>query len=417
MTLLSLALKSAWSRKGSLLLAMFSITISVVLLLGVDTLRKETKNSFLNTLSQTDLIVGARSGPVNLLLYSVFHIGNATNNIDYQTYLTLQKMPDVAWTVPLSLGDSHRGFRVIGTLPSFYQHYRYGEEQPLAFQQGQAFSDLYDVVLGAKVAQKYGYRLGDRIVLSHGLSSGRLAPQHNDKPFTVSGILAPTGTPVDNSLQVSLDAIEAIHIDWRGGMQSPLKISADRARKLIVEPEAITAVLIGLKNKLTTFKMQRRLNEFKDEPLLAILPGSTLASLWQIMAPFERGLLAIASMVLLAGLVGMLITLLSTLKERQHEIAVLRAIGIHGYDVLLLFAFEALFILILGTLFGIVLLYGGLAWLAPYLAEHYGLFIKLPWPDTQQWLFIGLAWLLGVLISLIPGIMAYRTSLTKGLSR
>ncbi len=294
MTLLSLALKSAWNRKGSLLLAMFSITISVVLLLGVDTLRKETKNSFLNTLSQTDLIVGARSGPVNLLLYSVFHIGNATNNIDYQTYLTLQKMPEVAWAVPLSLGDSHRGFRVIGTLPSFYQHYRYGEEQPLAFQKGQAFSDLYDVVLGAKVAQKYGYRLGDRIVLSHGLSSGRLAPQHNDN-LTVSGILAPTGTPVDNSLQVSLDAIEAIHIDWRGGMQSPLKISADRARKLIVEPEAITAVLVGLKNKLTTFKMQRRLNEFKDEPLLAILPGSTLASLWQIMAPFERGLLAIAA--------------------------------------------------------------------------------------------------------------------------
>ncbi|MGC9386868.1 MAG: ABC transporter permease [Hydrogenovibrio sp.] len=417
MTLFSLALKSAWSRKGSLLLATLSITISAALLLGVDTLRQEAKKSFLNTLADTDLIVGARSGPVNLLLYSVFHIGNATNNIDYQTYQTLRKMPEVKWAVPLSLGDSHRGFRVIGTLPDFYQHYRYGHDQPLVFQTGQAFSDLYDVVLGAKVAQKYGYRIGDPIVLSHGVSSGHLAPKHDDKPFQVSGILAVTGTPVDNSLQVSLDAIEAIHIDWRSGMPSPLKIPAEQARRLIGEPQTVTAVMVGLKNKLTTFKMQRRLNEFKDEPLLAILPGATLASLWQIIAPFEKALLAVASLVLVAGLVGMLITLLSTLKERRHEIAVLRAIGIHGYDVLILFALEAFFILLLGTASGLVILVGGLTALAPYLAEHYGLFIQVGWPSLQQWGYIGLAWGLGVLISLIPGIMAYRTHLTQGLSR
>lgn len=417
MHIFSLALKSAWSRKTSLLLATFSIAISVILLLGVDTLGKETKNSFLNTLSQTDLIVGARSGPVNLLLYSVFHIGNATNNIDYKTYLSLKNMPEIDWVVPISLGDSHRGFRVIGTLPNFYQHYHYGNQQALAFKKGHAFNDLYDVVLGAKVAKKYGYKIGDPIVLAHGISSNGLGPKHADKPFKVSGILQTTGTPIDNSLQVSLDAIEAIHIDWQGGMQSPLKISADLARKLIVQPQTVTAILVGLKSKLTTFKMQRKLNEFAAEPLLAILPGATLASLWQIMAPFEQGLLAIAAMVLLAGLIGMLITLFSTLKERQPEIAILRAIGIHGYDVIFLFALEALFIMVIGTVFGVLALYGGLALLSPWLAEHYGLFISLNWLDSQQMTFIGFAWLLGMAISLIPGIMAYKTSLNKGLSR
>ena len=319
--------------------------------------------------------------------------------------------------MPISLGDSHRGFRVIGTLPNFYQHYHYGNQQALIFKNGHAFNDLYDVVLGAKVAQKYGYKIGDPIILAHGISSNGLGPKHADKPFKVSGILQTTGTPIDNSLQVSLDAIEAIHIDWQAGMQSPLKISADLARKLIVQPQAVTAILVGLKSKLTTFKIQRKLNEFKAEPLLAILPGATLASLWQIMAPFEQGLLAIAAMVLLAGLIGMLITLFSTLKERQPEIAILRAIGIHGYDVIFLFALEALFIMAIGTVFGVLALYGGLAMLSPWLAEHYGLFISLTWLDNQQMTFIGFAWLLGMAISLIPGIMAYKTSLNKGLSR
>lgn len=416
MNLLLLAIKSAWSRKASLLLATFSITVSLVLLLGVDTLRKEVKNSFFTTLSETDLIVGARSGPINLLLYSVFHIGNATNNMGYQAYLTLKNRPDVAWAVPLSLGDSHRGFRVVGTTADFFRYYQYGDGQKLLFREGHAFHDLYDVVLGAKVAQKYGYKVGSTIILAHGVSDSALTPKHSDKPFRVSGILKATGTPVDNSLQVSLAAIEAIHIDWHGGMQSPLKISPEMARKLIVEPETVTAVMLGLKNELMTFKVQRAINDYTKEPLLAILPGATLASLWQIMSPFEQALLAIAAMVFLAGLTGILMTLLSTLKERQYEIAVLRAVGIHGYHVVLLFVIETLFIMLLGTLFGMLILYAGLAAFSPYLAEHFGLFVQPVWPDIEQLQFIGIGWLAAVLISFIPGIAAYRNRLNKGLS-
>lgn len=415
MNLLHLAIQSAWSRKTNLILAILSIAISVTLLLGVDLVRKETKNQFLNTISHTDLIVGARSGPVNLLLYSVFHIGAATNNMRFDSYQIIRELPQVAWTVPISLGDSHKGYRVIGTEPDFFQYVQYGDAQSLRFEQGRAFKQLYDVVLGAEVARKLGYKLGDQIVLSHGIGL-QVGPDHGDKPFTISGILAPTGTPVDRSLQVSLRAIEAIHIDWQGGRQSPLKINAQLAQKLAPKPKQITAVLVGLKNPVHTFKLQRQINQLPQEPLLAILPGATLAQLWKTIGLFEKVLLSVSALVLVAGLIGMLITLMSTLNERRHEIAVLRALGIHAADILKLFVFEALLIIVSSLVLGLALLYGLLMVFAPISADLFGILLPLPTLDSEQLMFIGLAIGIAILMSLIPGLLAYRKSLQDGLS-
>ena len=415
MGLMNLAIKSAWNRKANIMLAIFSIAISITLLLSVDTIRKQSKASFLNTISETDLIVGARSGPVNLLLYSVFQIGNATNNMRYLSYEVIQKWPEIEWVVPISLGDSHKGFRVMGTEQIFYQHFKYGEAQSLTFLQGEAFSDLYDAVVGANVAKKLGYQLGDKIVLSHGTNAfGN--PQHGDKPFKISGILKPTGTPVDNSVQVSLAAIEAIHVDWQGGIRSPLKFSAKQARKLKLTPKEITAMMVGLKKPIYTFKLQRRLNQWQTEPLLAILPGATLAELWQTIGVFENILLTIAAMVLVTGLIGMLITLLSTLNERRREIAVFRAIGMHSWDVLKLFTIEAGMIMGVAIIIGILGFYVLLNLVLPLIADYYGLHLSIRLLDHQQWLMLGAAFVMALLLSLLPGWLAYRKSLAEGLT-
>ena len=253
MTLLRLALKSARFRRTSLLLTVFSIALSVALLLGVDKIRKETRSSFLNTVSQTDLIVGARSGPTNLLLYSVFRIGNATNNVSWETYEEIAAQDEIAWTVPISLGDSHRGYRVLGTTTDYFEHYRHGDKRPLTFDDGEPFSDVYHTVLGADVARTLGYELGDEIVLSHGLVSVDFA-DHDDKPFTVVGILAKTGTPVDRTVHVSLAGIEAIHIDWQGGIRSGVTLDAEQALKFDLTPTSITAFMVGLENRALTFR-------------------------------------------------------------------------------------------------------------------------------------------------------------------
>jgi putative ABC transport system permease protein len=157
-----LAIKSIRNRKFTTILTVLSIALSVTLLLGVERVRKEAKTSFTNTISGTDLIVGARTGPVQLLLYSVFRIGNATNNISYQRYQQIARKPNVKWTIPISLGDSHQGYRVMGTNADYFEHFRFAGGRQLEISKGQIFEGVFDAVLGADVAQKLDYRLDDK---------------------------------------------------------------------------------------------------------------------------------------------------------------------------------------------------------------------------------------------------------------
>lgn len=414
MKLFKIALKSALHRKVSLSLAMFSIAISILLLLGVDTIRKQAKNNFISTISQTDLIVGARSSPINLLLYSVFHIGSATNNVSYASYQELATMPQVKWTVPISLGDSHRGFRVMGTNTDYFHYYRYANGLNLKLQQGDVFSDIYDAVVGYDVAQKLNYQLNDQITLSHGLVATKYG-EHADKPFRVVGILDKTSTPVDRTVLVSLQGIEAIHVDWQSGTRSAIKISAEKARKMGLEPKNITAFMLGVENKMGIFRLQRKINDYDNEPLLAIMPGSTLAYLWQTLGQFEKVLMAVSALVLMAGLITLLTALLTTLNERRREMAVLRAVGAHAYHVIVLFVLESLFVVIGGCLLGVGLLYGAQHLIQPLMAENYGLYLMINALDTEQMIMLMVAILAGLLLSVIPGVIAFKRSLQDGL--
>ncbi len=415
MTLLRIALKSARFRRTSLLLTVLSIAISVTLLLGVDVVRKEGKKSFLSTISQTDLIVGARSGPTNLLLYSVFHVGNATNNVSWDTYQTIADRDDVAWTVPISLGDSHRGFRVMGTTSDYFEFYGYGNNKRLAFDVGQEFDGVFETVLGADVARDLEYDVGDQIIVSHGLVSTDFSA-HDNKPFVVTGILEKTSTPVDRTVIVSLAAIEAIHIDWQGGPREGLDLTAEETLQFDLTPTSITAFLVGLENKALTFRAQRDINEFEAEPLSAIPPGTTLADFWRTISTVEQLLFVLSIFVLAAGLIGMLTTILSTLNERRREIAVLRAIGARPGSIVMLIVLETLFVVVAGCLAGIGLLYALLAIAGPFASQRFGVDIGLPWLDATQGLIMVAVIVGAIIVSLIPGFIAYRRSLQDGLA-
>jgi len=350
--------------------------------------RKEARSSFVNTISQTDLIVGARSGPSNLLLYSVFHIGNATNNVTWESYETIAARDEVAWTVPISLGDSHRGFRVMGTTQDYFEFYQYGNKRQLTVDEGAVFEEVYDTVLGAEVARSLGYEIGDEIIISHGLVSASFA-EHDDKPFTVVGILDRTGTPVDRTVHVSLAGIEAVHIDWQEGSRSGLQLDAEQALVFDLTPTAITAFMVGLDNPALTFRTQREINEFGGEPLSAITPGSTLAEFWRTISTIEQVLFVMSGFVLVAGLLGMVTTILSTLNERRREIAVLRAIGARPSTIVLLIALETMLVVVAGCILGVASLYGLMALGRPFIADRVGIDISLPWLDATQGLILG----------------------------
>ncbi len=415
MTILRIALKSARFRRTSLLLTVFTIAISVTLLLGVDKIRKESKASLLNTVSQTDLIVGARSSPTNLLLYSVFRVGNATNNVSWETYESIAERDEIAWTIPISLGDSHRGFRVMGTSTDYFEYYRYGNKQPLVLDEGERFDGVFDAVLGADVARDLGYEIGDEIIISHGLQSADFAG-HDDKPFTIVGIFDRTGTPVDRTVHVSLEGIEAIHVDFQDGSRSAVTIDAEQALKFDLTPNSITAFMVGLENRAQTFQVQRSINEMEGEPMSAILPGSTLSEFWRSISIVEQILFVISAFVLVAGLLGMLTTILSTLNERRREIAVLRAIGARASHVVMLIVLETLLVVTAGCVLGVAMLYGLLAVARPIVADRFGVNLATTWLDTTQLSILGGVIAGAVLVSLIPGFVAYRRSIQDGLA-
>ncbi|MCC2868360.1 MAG: ABC transporter permease [Candidatus Accumulibacter phosphatis] len=414
--LLLLAARSAWNRRLTLGMTLIAVTLSVTLLLGVERVRHEARNSFAQSVAGTDLVVGARTSPVQLMLYAVFRLGEATNNIRWQSYRAIAENPAVAWSIPLSLGDSHHGFPVIGTSSAYFEHFRYGDAQALAFSAGKPFAGIFEAVLGAEVAARLGYRPGDQLILSHGMGDVSLA-EHTDKPFTVVGILAATGTPVDRSVHVSLEAIQAIHLDWQGGAPLPgLSIPAEYVRKFDLTPKEITAVLLGLKNRAAVFKVQRDLNTRSAEPLLAVLPGVALDQLWQVVGIAERTLLAVSAMVVAVGLAGLVAVVLAGLGERRRELAILRSVGARPSEIFVLLTAEGLFVSVLGALLGAALLALLTALLGPLAQAHYGLAIRARWISSDELALLGAVVAVGLLASLLPGYRAYRISLADGLT-
>jgi len=416
MAIFSLAWQSLLNRRFTAGLTVVSIALSVALLVGVERLRTEARSSFANTLSGTDLIVGARSGPVQLLLYAVFRIGDATNNLSWQSYQEIAAHPKVAWTVPISLGDSHRGFRVLGTTSDYFERYRYARDRRLVVAEGQQFADLYDAVLGAEVADRLGYEVGDSIIVAHGASDVSFA-RHNDKPLRVVGILTRTGTPVDRTVHVSLEAIEAIHVDWQSGAPIPgMSISADQAHAMDLTPNAITAVLVGLKSKIATFKVQRFINDYPKEPLSAILPGVALSQLWNLIGIAENALLIVSAFVVVVGLFGMLTALLTSLNERRREMAILRSVGARPGHVFALIMGEAGSLTLLGVLSGLALLYALMFAGQPIIENRFGIFIAIGGLSSYEWILLGTVVAAGFLVGSVPSYRAYRLSLADGLT-
>ncbi|MGS2718258.1 ABC transporter permease [Eionea flava] len=414
--LIKLAWQSLLHRRTTASLTVFSIAIGMMIMLSIHHIQQQTKQSFTNTLSDTDLIVGARSGSINLLLYSVFRIGNASNNISWDSYQRIKRHKNIRWTIPLSLGDSHKGYRVVATTPDYFTYYRYSKKQALAFAQGQPFNGVYDAVIGAEVAKKLGYTLNQKMVLSHGVAAVSFT-NHDDKPFTVVGILQPTGTPVDQSIHISLAGMEAIHIDWQNGAPiSGLRISAEEALEKDLTPKNITAFLVGLDNKIMTFRLQRAINDYSDEALMAVLPGVVLSELWQMMGNVEKALAFIALLVVVASLLGMITMMLSTLQQRQRELAVLRAIGAPPWFMFCLIQLEVFLLALAGLLVGTLLLWIGLLVAQPFIQHQYGLLISNN-PFNMTSLFYGGAMLgLALLMACVPAFTAYKQSLAQGLT-
>jgi putative ABC transport system permease protein len=429
-----MARRSAWNRRGTLLWVVVSLALATALLWTLERLRHDIRLSFSQSVSGVDLIVGARSSPVQLMLFSVFHIGSVPQSMSMDSVRALAQHRSVSWVVPLSLGDSHRNFPVLGTTPAYFKHFAYGDQQALVLQQGAVFADtldgLYEAVVGSEVARQMGYGLGQSITLGHGLhnqdhdhdhghagEAGETVDEHADKPFKVVGILAPTGTPVDRTVHVSLQALEALHLDWVAGTPMPGgQIPADQARKFNLEPEEVTAALVGLKSRAAVFNVQRFVNTYEPEALMGVMPGVALAELWSVLGVAENALFVVSSLVALVSVLSLMAVVQAGLSERRRELAVLRAVGAGPRHIVALLALEGVWVTGAGVLLGLLLANVGMALTGPWLQQTLGIRWQWATPLATQWAWLLAVLLAGLLASLAPAWRAYRWSLADGLS-
>jgi putative ABC transport system permease protein len=398
-------------------LTIVSIALSVMLLVGVEQVRVAARESFTTAVSRTDLIVGPRMGALELLLFSVFHAGAPTNTIAYSSYERFRTHPAVAWTIPFSMGDSHYGFSVVGTTDDFYRHFRYHGDRRVEIAEGRQPTDLYDTAIGADVARERHYALGGRIVLAHGMSTGRGLLRHDDKPFRVVGILRRTGTPIDRSVYISLAGVEAVHLDWADGAPplpgEELPVTTMKSEELKITQ--ITGFFLQAKSRIDTLRLQRDINTFANEPLMSVIPGVALAELWQTVGYIETGLAVISVVVLLVGLLGMLVSVYTSLNERRREMAILRAVGAGPTRIALLFVVESSLVSLTGAALGLALVYAAILAGQPLVEQQFGLFLPVLPPTPKTYAELAAVCVLGSAIAVVPAVKAYRSALSDGL--
>ena len=449
------AKQSLLNRKVSVLLTFFALVVSVCLLISIEHIRNEAKQSFYRTVSSVDLIVGGRTGPINLLLSSVFRVGANANAVSWESYQEIIEKPQVKWSIPLSLGDSHKGFAVIGTTNAYFEHYRFGDKSSLVFASGQRFAGTFDLVLGADVANKLGYQLGDEVIVSHGVGSVSFS-HHDAHPFKVTGILKPTGTPVDQAIHIGLSAVEAVHqTPQRSLSRSSLKRPASDKEvepqthegselehhghehdhhehehsdhehdqkqtdspldhhehaESALEPSQISAFMLGLQSRIAVLQVQRQVNQYKNEALSAIIPGVALAELWRLVGAVENVLRVISAAVLIASLLGLCTMLLATLRERKQEIAVLRVMGAKPSFVFWLIELEALTIAAFACISGLALIVSGI-WLSrDFMLAEYGMALSVDIFTAHTAVMLGVIMLSTFLIALVPSFSAYKNA-------
>jgi putative ABC transport system permease protein len=288
-------------------------------------------------------------------------------------------------------------------------------------------------VIGHQVAQTLGYRVGSEVVITHGLH-GTGIMDHDEAPFRVVGVLDRTFTPVDRSLYVTLQGLDAMHA---GFMADPFAAPAGGTPNFAAppsmpeqhahaqagaehvqdgEPAQITAFFLGTTTRIATLQLQREISTFEDEALSAIMPGVALAEMWRGIGYAESALLVVTFFVVVVGLIGMLLSLYSSLEARRREMAILRAVGTGAPRVIMLLVLESGLLGLAGALSGIALVYALLFLLRGFVETNFGLHLPIQPPTLTAWAYVLAVVVASFLLGLIPALKAYRNSLADGLS-
>jgi len=398
-------------------LVTISLMASMVLLLSIERIQQGAEEGFNQSISGVDAIIGPRSSSIELVLYTVFHLGRPTNNITTKTVNDVKLRGDISWLVPIALGDSHKGFRVVATEPNYFEHIKYANGQPLVFSKGVAFAELSEAVLGSDVAEKLSYRVGSKIQITHG-SVESIGSKHDDFSFVVTGILNKTGTPIDQAIFLDLKGYELLHLGWKSGKKifnlDDINLSSLPEDALI--PKTVTAAFIGLKSKLTLFNFSKNIREYPKEAISAVIPGIALSELWSIVGLVDKGFQLLSWIIIAISLIAMVTLIIASLDNRKQEMTIYRANGASPKFLAMMVLCESLVIGLTAIVGAIVLVTIVTYFATAQLNLALGISPTFKWISMGEITVFSFILLAGALSSLIPAVMVFRKNLHQTLS-
>jgi putative ABC transport system permease protein len=395
MTTLSLAWRYLWSRPlgaalNLLLLSLGLASITFLLLLG-----HQLGRAFDRDLAGIDLVVGAKGSPLQLILSGVLHLDVPTGNVPLQAVQALEQNPLVASVIPISLGDSFRGFRIVGTSHAYPTHYQ------ASLAQGSLWLAPMQAVLGASAARALGLQVGSSFVGSHGLGAG--GHTHGDLPYTVTGILAPTGSVLDRLILTDTASVWKVH-------ESATALDADD-QKILEQERELTLALLRYRSPLAAVSLPRFINSTTE--MQAAAPALEISRLLRMLGIGTEVLQALAGVLLLTAALSVFLALWSAVRERRADLALLRMLGAPPRRVAALLLTEALWLGLLAAVMGVALGQGLIVLLGRLLALDQSLLIGgLAWPPALLWV-PALALSVSLVAALLPTLGAYRVSVQE----
>lgn len=466
----TLVIQSLLNRWLSCLLIILTLAFSISLFFTVSRIQESVRSSFQNTISGVDSVVAARGGDLQILLNSVFLIGEPNSTIRWSTFKDITDNNKMNWAAPISLGDSHKGYRVIGTTNNYFKEIKYSSGKNIEFLSGNSFNDVFDVVLGNAVANKLKYNLDAEIIITHGLSDvgevhtfssekenhsdhadhddhadeehdnhddhvdhddhakheehdnhedhadeGHEGHNHENLGFKVTGILKPTGTPIDNAVYVSLAGIEAMHTGWIGN-QKVIDVSIEQIMQSELKPKTISAIFVSLKNRTQVFQFQRDVLNYKEEAISSVMPGITLSRLWALTGNVDKAFKIITFFIIIIALLGMIAMTIAGLNGRRREMAILRSVGASPTNIVSLLLVESIIISLISCAIGYILMIIIFSIGKDYLQNNYGIFINsfsIKNYDLQMIISIICA---ALIATIVPAIQIYKNTLRDGLN-
>lgn len=351
-----------------------------------------------------DLVVGAKGSPMQIILSSIYHLDVPTGNISWKQAQEVARHRAVKKTIPLALGDNHRGYRIVGTNHDYVAHYG------ARLAQGELWQAPLDAVLGSEVAATTGLAVGATFAGAHGLGGRAGEHMHDDKPYRVVGVLAPSGTVVDRIVLTDVASLWAVHAD-----QHDIKDIARIAELLPDDEKELTALLVQYATPLAAAMLPRYINQ--NSEMQAASPAYETARLFNIIGVGVDVLRGFALVLVFAAGLSVFIALYNALNERRYDLAVMRTLGASPARLMLLMLFEGLLLALVGAVLGIVLGHALTELLGFALAQAKQVTVTgLAWVNAELWLVV-MALAVGAAAALLPAWRAYRTDVAATLAR